>query len=364
MDDRIGTTEAQGAVTATGMAQDSATPRQGLGVEPRVDGARACVVLFLDVVGYSKRSVSEQQAIKQALNADVRLALHGFPRQELIALDTGDGVAITFLNDLEQAFAVALKLQTYLRTNRPRRPAFEARIGINLGPVKLVQDINGQTNVIGDGINVAQRIMSFAAPGRVLVSGSYYEMMSRLKSEYAQAFLIAGPKFDKHAREHCVYELCEIQTGHGQCGRRGTVSNRRGSADYGVNLRRWSRPAVIASLLLVSSLVICEAPSPKATLQPSEPRAQAGVIKLAISPWGRVLVDGKVQGASPPLTQIRLAPGRHRIEVRNATLKPHIEEVELLPNQSATIRHRFVQGQTAQPKPTAQVVAAREAGRI
>jgi len=41
--------------------------------------------------------------------------------------------------------------------------------------------------------------MTFAAPGRVLVSGSYYEMMSRLKPQYAQAFLIAGPKFDQHA---------------------------------------------------------------------------------------------------------------------------------------------------------------------
>ena len=39
------------------------------------------------------------------------------------------------------------------------------RLGINLGPVRLVKDINGQMNIIGDGINVAQRVMSFAEPG-------------------------------------------------------------------------------------------------------------------------------------------------------------------------------------------------------
>ncbi len=40
------------------------------------------------------------------------------------------------------------------------------RAGINLGPVRLVRDINSQPNIIGDGINVAQRVMSFAQPGR------------------------------------------------------------------------------------------------------------------------------------------------------------------------------------------------------
>ena len=39
------------------------------------------------------------------------------------------------------------------------------RLGVNLGPVRLVKDLNGQMNIIGDGINVAQRVMSFSRPG-------------------------------------------------------------------------------------------------------------------------------------------------------------------------------------------------------
>jgi hypothetical protein len=80
-------------------------------------------------------------------------------------------------------------------------------LGINLGPVKLVQDINGQRNLIGDGINVAQRVMSFAKPGQVLVSRSYFEVISRLSQEYAKLFHYEGSRADKHVREHQVYSV-------------------------------------------------------------------------------------------------------------------------------------------------------------
>ena len=76
-----------------------------------------------------------------------------------------------------------------------------------MGPVKLVQDINGQRNLIGDGINVAQRVMSFANPEQVLVSRSYFEVISRLSQEYAKLFHYEGSRADKHVREHQVYSV-------------------------------------------------------------------------------------------------------------------------------------------------------------
>ena len=68
-------------------------------------------------------------------------------------------------------------------------------------------DINGHSNVIGDGINVAQRVMSFAEPNQILVSRSYYEVVSRLAPDYAQLFQYVGLHRDKHVREHEVYEV-------------------------------------------------------------------------------------------------------------------------------------------------------------
>ena len=89
----------------------------------------------------------------------------------------------------------------------PREHQLSLRCGINLGPVKLVKDINARPNIIGDGINVAQRIMGFAQPGQALISRSYFEVVSRLSEEYANLFQYEGSRTDKHVREHEVYAL-------------------------------------------------------------------------------------------------------------------------------------------------------------
>ena len=81
------------------------------------------------------------------------------------------------------------------------------RLGVNLGPVRLVKDLNGQMNIIGDGINVAQRVMSFSRPGQLLVSRSFYEVVSCLSRDYANLFHHEGSRTDKHVREHEVYSV-------------------------------------------------------------------------------------------------------------------------------------------------------------
>lgn len=84
---------------------------------------------------------------------------------------------------------------------------FKVRIGINLGPVKVVKSISGQLNPLGDGINNAQRIMSFAKPNQILVSRSFYDVIACLSDEYAQLFQYAGMRKDKHVKQHLIYEV-------------------------------------------------------------------------------------------------------------------------------------------------------------
>jgi hypothetical protein len=81
------------------------------------------------------------------------------------------------------------------------------RLGVNLGPVRLVKDLNGRMNIIGDGINVAQRVMSFSRPGQLLVSRSFYEVVSCLSRDYLNLFQHEGSRTDKHVREHEVYSV-------------------------------------------------------------------------------------------------------------------------------------------------------------
>lgn len=180
-----------------------------------------CSVVFVDLVGYSKRSVSEQLSIKDRFTALLSDSLKNIAVNDRIVLDTGDGAAMSFLGDPEDALFVGMSLRDFLRpgvadeTLSGKAMGADTggiRIGINLGPVKLVKDINGHPNIVGDGINVAQRIMSFAPPGQVLVSRSYYDVVSCMSEEYAKLFTFDGSRTDKHVREHEVYLVGESET--------------------------------------------------------------------------------------------------------------------------------------------------------
>jgi len=167
-----------------------------------------CSVLFLDIVEYSKKSVSGQISLKDRFNSYLSAAISDVPITDRIILDTGDGAAINFLGDVEDALKAALSLrESLLNEDVNVSHPLLVRMGINLGPVRLVRDINGQPNIVGDGINVAQRVMGFADAAQILVSRSYYDAVSRLSPHYAGMFHYQGSRTDKHVREHEVYAI-------------------------------------------------------------------------------------------------------------------------------------------------------------
>ncbi|MEO8717068.1 MAG: hypothetical protein ABI423_02475 [Burkholderiales bacterium] len=159
-----------------------------------------CSVLFLDLAAYSRNSVEAQLRLKEALSTLVSGALERVRQWDRVILDTGDGVAVVFLGDPEDALVAAIAV-------RDRAGALALRMGVNLGPVRLIKDLNGQTNVIGDGINAAQRVMSFANPGQLLVSRSFHDIVSRLSDEHARLFTRETSRTDKHVREHELYAV-------------------------------------------------------------------------------------------------------------------------------------------------------------
>jgi hypothetical protein len=159
-------------------------------------------VLFIDIVSYSKKGVGDQVKLKQNFNAVLTSALEQVAPRERIVVDTGDGAAVTFLGDPEGALYVALAVHDSVGE-------IPVRMGINLGPVSLMKDINGLDNVIGDGINVAERVMSFAGQGQVLVSRSFYEVVSLLSKDYASLFRQEESRTDKHERAHELYAVTD-----------------------------------------------------------------------------------------------------------------------------------------------------------
>ena len=66
-----------------------------------------------------------------------------------------------------------------------------------------------------------------------------------------------------------------------------------------------------------------------------------GVVKIAISPWGKVEVDGIVAGVAPPLNELTLPEGKHQIVIRNEDFPPYSASVNVTQGQPVTLKFRF-----------------------
>jgi len=66
-----------------------------------------------------------------------------------------------------------------------------------------------------------------------------------------------------------------------------------------------------------------------------------GSVRIAVSPWGNVEVDGTNVGTTPPLNELTLTEGRHQITIRNADFPPFNASVNVVPGQPVALKHRF-----------------------
>jgi TolB-like protein/class 3 adenylate cyclase/Tfp pilus assembly protein PilF len=126
-------------------------------------------VLFMDIVGYSKRLINEQRALRDTLNQIVRQT-ETFRTADasgsLIKSPTGDGMALIFHGSPEEPVECALEISRALKGH----PELPLRMGVHSGPVSAVVDVNDQTSVAGAGINMAQRVMDCGDGGHILLS--------------------------------------------------------------------------------------------------------------------------------------------------------------------------------------------------
>lgn len=179
----------------------------------RLNKTSICSVLCVDIVGYSRKPDAEQIVQKERFNTLVEAALQDIPKNDRAILDTGDGAVIAFFGAPEDALTVALLIRDGISNGNIAHPdqPIELRVGINLGPVRVVRDINDTLNIIGDGLNVGQQVMSFAAPNRIMVSRSYYEIVTPGNPDIPRMFSYFGVKADQDVREHEMYILGRVE---------------------------------------------------------------------------------------------------------------------------------------------------------
>jgi hypothetical protein len=144
-----------------------------------------CSVLCVELAGYAQLAGAEQLRRKRLLGARLAQEVTQISRAERAARDIETGMIAAFLADPEAALVAAIGLQE-IASELPMR------LGLALGTVHVVADLGGQVAIVGDAVNDAQRIAGEAAPGQLLVSGSFRDSVSRLSAEHAAVFRPVG----------------------------------------------------------------------------------------------------------------------------------------------------------------------------
>src|SRR6476660_6731870 len=126
-------------------------------------------VLFIDIVGYSKLSINDQNAAVEELNQVVRVSdqlQRAEAADRLLKIATGDGMALVFYTSPEAPAHCAVEISRALKEH----PRLHVRMGVHSGPVSGVADVNNRPNLAGAGLNMAQRVMACGDAGHILVS--------------------------------------------------------------------------------------------------------------------------------------------------------------------------------------------------
>ncbi len=153
-------------------------------------------ILSADAAEYSRLMRADEEGTFRALGL-CREAIDSLVEghQGRIFGSAGDSVVAEFASPVE-ALRCAVEIQRAIEQvdeGLPERNRMRFRIGINLGDV-LVQG----SDLIGDGVNVANRIQTFAQPGEICISASVHEII-RTRSEFA--FEALGPVTVKNIAE-------------------------------------------------------------------------------------------------------------------------------------------------------------------
>jgi class 3 adenylate cyclase len=136
-------------------------------------------ILFLDQVGFSKLPMAQQREIHNDLTrivSDLHTVQRYRRQEQLKILPTGDGMALVFLGGAKPHVEAAVELHRALAG----KEQIKLRVGLHTGPVDSVIDINRQPNVLGSGINLAQRVMDCGDAGHILLSNAVAEILSGL----------------------------------------------------------------------------------------------------------------------------------------------------------------------------------------
>ncbi|HEY9883519.1 MAG TPA: adenylate/guanylate cyclase domain-containing protein, partial [Thermosynechococcaceae cyanobacterium] len=153
-------------------------------------------VVFTDCVGFSARMSVDEDHTLDLIRRDLKFMRQLCGRYEgRVLKSTGDGLLMCFTSAVK-AVECAMEIQrsiTERAIELPPEDALEHRIGIHLADMFITE-----TDVMGNGVNIAARLQTEAEPGGICISQTVFDVIKaslHIDSDYL------GPRELKNIRE-------------------------------------------------------------------------------------------------------------------------------------------------------------------
>jgi TolB-like protein/Tfp pilus assembly protein PilF len=227
-------------------------------------------VLFIDIVGYSKLSINDQNAAVEELNQVVRVSdqlQRAEAASRLLKIATGDGMALVFYASPEAPAQCAVEISRALKEH----PRLHVRMGIHSGPVSGVVDVNGRPNLAGAGLNMAQRVMACGDAGHILVSKHVAEDLEEYE-HWRPLLHDLGTCEVKHGMRVAIANLYADEVGNPQLPKKFQALKKRRAR------MRWA--AITATLLALAAIIAGIAMFSRYRVQPAPAAPEKSIAVL------------------------------------------------------------------------------------
>jgi len=160
-------------------------------------------IVFTDVANFTRRVAQDETLTLGLVKRDLEMMGRYCGKFDgRVIKNTGDGLLMYFSSAV-QAVSCAVKVQKILSDSAKKLPVGQVlkhRIGIHLGDVFL-----SETDVLGDGVNIAARLQQQAEPGGICFSQTVYDVV---KNRFGLKTTYVGPTELKNIQEKIpVYKV-------------------------------------------------------------------------------------------------------------------------------------------------------------
>jgi len=169
---------------------------------------------FTDIVAGSNPTIPTKDQVRKIVVLNELItrtsAFSNRDPQSTVILPTGDGMAIGFADSPEKPLRMAIEVHKFLNKyneNKRGKEKLLLRIGIDMGPVYVVKDLNGKDNVWGPGIIMTRRVMDSAGDMQILISERIANDVKVLSPEYNEIIHPIGEYVIKHGETLKLYNV-------------------------------------------------------------------------------------------------------------------------------------------------------------